>query len=438
MLNYGGNGMIFKRRKGDSSVEKAASTPSISTELISKAEAQVETGIECLVNMNQLLEYMTTLDYVKGMIVDAKEQACLIENVVANSEELSAASEEISNYVQNSGKTIGNSLVETKSSLEKIDYTFLKIEDNINHTDKLKITMGEAMEEAKKIYTMVNVIKGVADQTNLLALNASIEAARAGESGKGFSVVANEIKKLAENVKLQVDYIQRTVNNLNDKISTTAKSLDEVIGAFLDSKTSMHDATSGIKGIETSIENTSESFVDITSNLEEQTAATEEISGNINIINEKAVKLRSESDKTGKAFFDISQQIDSLRLKLLNKFELNDTQTIINIAITDHLMWKWKVYNLSLGYTKIDIQTVGNHDQCRLGKWISSLDNSNSKIQQLLSQMCEPHKAVHEYAKKAIEEHSRGNITEVENILSKLEFNSNEVVKYLKDLSAMI
>lgn len=99
----------------------------------------------------------------------------------------------------------------TNDSLIRVDETFYKIDSNMNEINARNQIMADVKEQTVKINELVNVIKSVADQTNLLSLNASIEAARAGEQGKGFAVVSNEIKKLAENTKQQVDIIRAIV-----------------------------------------------------------------------------------------------------------------------------------------------------------------------------------------------------------------------------------
>lgn len=391
-------------------------------------------NLHTLASVNELLQFMTSLDYVKEMILDAKQQSDLVESVAASSQEMSASTEDISNYIQDSNKTMSDTIVETSNSLSKIDSTFATLEENINQTNAVKVIIDEVTLETGKINEIVNVIKAVADQTNLLALNAAIEAARAGEQGKGFAVVADEIKKLAESTRQEVGLIQEIVTSLNTKIAKTSTEIDSVINSFHNSKSIMDEATLGIKGINGAMSSVGDSFNEISGNVEEQTAATEEMSCSLMVISEKSVKIKKEADRTGKAFFDISQKIDDIRLKAYNSVETIDNKKMIELTITDHLMWKWRVYNMILGYIKLDIETVGDHHQCRLGKWLGTLDRSQSSIQEILQKMEQPHAEIHEKAKKAIVAYNNKNTAEAERLLKEIEMNSSKVVECLNKL----
>lgn len=387
-----------------------------------------------LIDANKLLQYMTNLDYVKTMISDANQQSELVEGVAASSEELSASTEDISNHVQDANKTMYDTMNETNLSLSKIDDTFSNLEEKINQTDVIKMIMDEVAIETRKINDIVKVIQTVSNQTNLLALNASIEAARSGEHGKGFAVVASEIKKLADNTKREVGLIQEIVESLNTKIDQASSEIVQVVASFHSSKVSMVEATDGIAEIKTSMSAVGDSFAEISANIEEQTAATQEMSSSLIIINEKANRLKGEADKTGQAFFEISQRIDAIRLEAFNSTKILDPAIMVEITITDHLMWKWRVYNMILGYIHLDIDKVGDHNGCRLGKWLGTLDKDKQGIKVLLNKIEPPHTLIHEKAKKAIQAYENNNVSESEKILKEIEIASSEVVAYLNEL----
>ena len=425
--------MVFNKKVKQSNVQVDDAEKSIQPyKLIIEAKEICIRGT--LGTVNELLQFMTNLDYVKEMIQDANSQAEMIESVATSSEEMAAATEDISNYVQESNVNMRFTMEETGKSLNQVDMTFEKIEENINEIDLVKGIMSEVTEETVKINSLVDVIKSVADQTNLLSLNASIEAARAGEHGRGFAVVADEIKKLAENTKEQVDIIRKIVDGLNSKIGRASGEIDRVVNTFNGSKAAIDEATGGLKKINETMGHVENSFTSISANVEEQTATTQEMSSNLQIINEKSARLREEADRTGKAFFDISQKVDEVRIQALSCSEEIDSGTMIDLSITDHLMWKWRVYNMILGYIQLEVVTVGDHHGCRLGKWVSTLDKNDSRISNVLIKMEHPHSEIHKIAKKAIQEFNSGNKGSAENLLIEIEKNSKIVVDSLIEL----
>ncbi|PJI10561.1 MULTISPECIES: methyl-accepting chemotaxis protein [Clostridium] len=389
---------------------------------------------QTILDVNNLLQFMTNLDYVKDMLHDASEQASMIESVASSSEELATSTEDISNFVQTSSTTTNEAIKETDDSLKNINNTFDELEDNINEINVIKTTMLDVTEETKKINSLIGVIKSVANKTNMLSLNASIEAARAGEHGKGFAVVANEIKKLAENTKEQVSSIESIVSGLNEKIFNTSSEIDLVIDKFSTSKDSINNASSGIKSITSAMNTVGDSFTSISANIEEQTATTQEMSSNLQFINEKSTRIREETNRTGKSFFDISLKIDEIRLRTLANSEEVDNDTMIELSITDHLMWKWRVYNLILGYIKFETSNVGDSHSCRLGKWLDTLDYNNPDTKCIIDNIKEPHSNIHNLAKQAVTEYNAGNIKACENILEEIDKDSKIVINCLNEL----
>lgn len=310
----------------------------------------------------------------------------------------------------------------------------MSIEKNMEEIHGVKSIMAEVTEETVKIHELVNVIKSVADQTNLLSLNASIEAARAGENGRGFAVVADEIKKLAQSTKEQVDIIRSIVESLNGKIHEASSEIDRVVDSFQGAKSSIDAATGGIFEIGGIMNSIGASFMSISANVEEQTATAQEITANILEVHDKAAVLKDKTHHTGRSFYDISVRIDALRMKALTFAKNADSSVMLDLTVTDHLLWKWRVYNMILGYVKLDEASVGDHTTCRLGKWLGAQDLNGSAFKTLFQKMEEPHKEVHVQAKKAIALYNRGQVEEAIQLLPVIEKNSLQVVDCLENL----
>lgn len=391
--------------------------------------------VELLKQINSLLKYITELDYVKDMLLGIDKQAAMVEGVAASSQEMTASIEDISNFVQESNQTTSDSISSADASLDLISDSFDKIKITYEETKKVQSTMENVDTEANKIFEMVTVIKSVADQTNLLALNASIEAARAGEHGRGFAVVADEIKKLADNTKHQVENIGQIVESLSNEISKTDQAISESSKSFEEGKGLMNEAIKGLGGIKGGLDNIGKSFMEISANIEEQTAASQEMSSSIMVINDKTKSLHEDTNKTGMSFNAVSKIVNDIRLQSLDSIEeCFDIKTQLEICISDHLVWRWRVYNMILGYEDLVAEAVGNHHSCRLGKWCDSTELENQEMREVVNHLEKPHAALHQHAKEAILAYNSGDREKAEAILGLMDEDSKQVIEGLSKM----
>lgn len=160
--------------------------------------------------------------------------------VSSATEELSASVNEIARQISESTRAVGNA---------------------VNAAGKSEQMVNDLLAAAQKVGEVTMIIADIAEQTNLLALNATIEAARAGEAGKGFAVVASEVKSLATQTGKATDEIAQQIKEIQDSTQITAESIGEIAKI---------------------IAQVNEIGTTISSAVEEQSAATQEVSSNIN------------------------------------------------------------------------------------------------------------------------------------------------------------
>ncbi|WMW66340.1 methyl-accepting chemotaxis protein [Nitratidesulfovibrio liaohensis] len=161
-------------------------------------------------------------------------------------------------------------------------------------------------QKASSIGQIIEVITDIADQTNLLALNAAIEAARAGEAGKGFAVVADEVRKLAEKTMKATMEVGRAIESIQKGVGQNIRNMDQAVHA-IDSATNLANLSgNALAEIVPLVDATSDQVRSIAAAAEEQSATCEDVVKNIGDVNEISINTAGGMDRTTKAIFSLS------------------------------------------------------------------------------------------------------------------------------------
>src|SRR4030066_371363 len=268
----------------------------------------------------QLLNSMKNMvANLKKLIADIKETS---SNMASASEQLSASSEEMSKgvisqsdrstQIASAAHEMSQTVVEiarnassiavsasgtcniTNKGEHIVDKSVSEVKDiaaTVSESSKVMVSLGE---RSRQIGDIIRVISEIADQTNLLALNAAIEAARAGEQGKGFAVVADEVRKLAERTAKATSEIGSMIGAIQDEVQKSVTSMGEVskmVGTGVEFSTQTGEA---LEKIVSSVSELQMMVQQIASATEEMSATSEHISGDI-----MAVARVSKETSTG-------------------------------------------------------------------------------------------------------------------------------------------
>lgn len=391
-----------------------------------------------ILDVNALLQAVTQMDYVRSMIQKVNTQTESLHSMSTNSEQLSASIEDVSNMSQKVSENSNKAKQITEIGVKNISNSIEFVKKSFDDIDTVDKQMQGVKEKTHKINDVIDIVKEIADQTNLLALNAAIEAARAGEQGKGFSVVADEVGKLAENTKESVLNIQKNILELEEDISSSVEKINGTSQQLNSGKNLVASALESINSIDKSIDTVNETIIQVAANTEEQTSATHSFANNIISLSQHADYLNISCNDIGKAIYNLSKQVDSIRIEVVkDQFCLSESD-MIDIYKTDHLLWRWKVYNMLLGNEKIDINLVSDYKQCRLGKWYYETAHDKFKDNKLFIEMEEPHIELHMAAKNAAIAYEKNDIKTAEECLKKMDICSKKVFGMLDELKKML
>ncbi|SHJ09658.1 methyl-accepting chemotaxis sensory transducer with Cache sensor [Clostridium cavendishii DSM 21758] len=181
---------------------------------------------------NKTEELVTSSGFISNIVASisngAQAQASSLQNSLSTTEDFKNALGELTSYKNNFDSVKEDMTVNNKEAISAINDLKAKNSETIDGVKVIEETIEMLIRQAESIGKIVDTITGISEQTNLLALNAAIESARAGEAGKGFSVVAEEIRKLAEQSSEQANTIRQIIQDVKNITTTVADNMKDV------------------------------------------------------------------------------------------------------------------------------------------------------------------------------------------------------------------
>ena len=275
-------------------------------------------------NLQKLIgEIQTNADMVtsaaKKMTIAAENVACSSNQQSASSLVIAAAMEQLTVSINlisdsaNRAQTIsGDSellMNETSGVVSEAVNRIAKIATVVEQASQTVRTLGQESENVSKI---VLVIKEVADQTNLLALNAAIEAARAGEQGRGFAVVADEVRKLAERTTQSTQEITTMISSMQSSARDAVTCIEDAVANVNEGVILTKRVGESVSRLGASSHEVKEVIIDVSSALREQNAASNEIARNVEQIAQTGERNSGAVVAVAKAATELQQLANSL------------------------------------------------------------------------------------------------------------------------------
>ncbi|MDH3327412.1 MAG: methyl-accepting chemotaxis protein, partial [Gammaproteobacteria bacterium] len=235
--------------------------------------------------------------------------------------EMSATVQEVATHAEEASRAAQNADKETTNGKRVVQETIVKInslETDIANSAEVLRTL---KAESENIGSVMAVIQGIAEQTNLLALNAAIEAARAGEQGRGFAVVADEVRVLASRTQESSQEIQSMIDKIQSGASQAMNAMDESQKNTHATVEQAATAGESLESISLAVTNISDMNTQIASAAEEQRAVADEIARNIENISQIAQTTTNASTQTAEASGSLSELAENIE-RLVTKFKI--------------------------------------------------------------------------------------------------------------------
>jgi len=224
---------------------------------------------------------------------DAQQQE--IQHIAAAVEEMSATVHEVANHTSDVSHAAKQAHTISSNGKQEMARGFAAIKTLGYEVDQAMQLTSELAKKSGDIGMVLDVIKSIAEQTNLLALNAAIEAARAGEQGRGFAVVADEVRSLAKRTQESTTEIEKMVTALQDGVAKSVSVMTHSKSCSEDAITQMQSTATVLDEIVNLVERVSDLSIQVASATEEQSAVSAEVAGNLHRISGLAVETTDHS-----------------------------------------------------------------------------------------------------------------------------------------------
>ena len=277
-------------------------------ELISSADALAVTASNNALNSEQTTR---VVDEQKGRLQSAASAMTQMESTV----------EEVARRAQDTRKAVDDTNSLTQKVQERVAETIVNIRQQAEQVNKATQVTDELQKYGQNIEGIVVAIRTIAEQTNLLALNAAIEAARAGEQGRGFAVVADEVRSLASRTQTSTSEIQEMIGRMQEKIHSVVQVMNEsqaqssqcvlLASGAGDLLLSMSDAVGSIRDMN----------IQIAAATEQQSATVQETSRMVIQINDSAQQTADGAEQSANSSHDVSDMAKVQR-ELLHHFSV--------------------------------------------------------------------------------------------------------------------
>ncbi|MFM5879946.1 methyl-accepting chemotaxis protein [Aeromonas sanarellii] len=279
----------------------------------------IEEVIAAVTQLGAAIEEVSTVSEQSAQGIQSQQQE--IAQVATAMAQMKATVADVAGNTEVASESASSANALARRGNQDVQGTLVAITRVAEEMEQAGTLVAELERESAQINLVVDVIRGIAEQTNLLALNAAIEAARAGEQGRGFAVVADEVRTLAGRTQASTGEIVAIIETLQVR-ANQAKAVTGQSCEMIRQCVSQSERTgSGIQQIEEAVAQIADMAIQIASACGEQDAVSDELGRNVARINDSANEVAGGADHTARACLELSQLAAGLR-QTMGRFRL--------------------------------------------------------------------------------------------------------------------